>query len=152
MLFDFESEAELDQLYWNCHTLYSLSNDHATHGLRSLKMELFPSDYPGLIPMLSVTDWRRYGEFCFDVYNPSEQSLRLGVRIDDREDYPDFADRYNKNFEVKKGANHIPLETLTTSASRRRLNLSKIHRMFIFVNHPMEKTILYIDDMKLLGK
>jgi hypothetical protein len=154
ILFDFESDSDLDQLYWNCHTLYSLSNDHATHGSRSLKMEVYPSDYPGLIPMLAVTDWRGYGEFCFDVYNPSNQALQIGVRIDDRKDYPDFADRYNKNFVVNKGNNHIviPLETLISSGSNRPLNPAQIQRLFIFMRHPVKKTILYIDNLKVLRK
>jgi len=154
MLYDFESDAELEQLYWNCHTLYSLSDAHATHGSRSLKMELYPSDYPGLIPMLTVTDWSGYGEFSFDIYNPSEQSIEIWVRIDDRKDYPDSADRYNKNFVIIKGNNHItiPLATLLASGSARPLNIEQIHRLFIFMRHPVKKTILYIDSIKLLKK
>jgi hypothetical protein len=154
ILFDFESDSELDQLYWNCHTLYSLSTDHVTHGSRSLKLEVYPSDYPGLIPMLPVTDWRGYGEFSFDVFNPSEQALRIGVRIDDRKDYPDSADRYNKNFVVIKGNNHIviPLETLISSGSNRPLNLAQIQRLYIFMRHPVKKTILYIDNLQILRK
>lgn len=154
MLFDFEADAELDQLYWNCHTLYSLSNDHATHGSRSLKMELFPYDYPGLIPMLAVTDWRGYEEFCFDVYNPAEQPVRIVVRIDDRKDYPDFENRYNKSFVVKHGSNHfrIPLGTLVVSGTNRHLNLAQIQRLFIFMAHPEKTTTLYVDSIKVLRK
>ena len=48
ILFDFESDSELDRFHWQCHTLFSLSDEHATHGKKSLKLELFPSDYPGL--------------------------------------------------------------------------------------------------------
>jgi hypothetical protein len=115
-------------------------------------MELFPSDYPGLIPVLAVTDWRAYNEFSFDVYNPAEQPVQLGVRIDDRKDYPDFADRYNKNFAVKKGNNHIaiPLETLIASGSNRHLDRAQIYRLFIFMHHPLKKTTLYVDNIQVL--
>ena len=47
VLFDFESDSELDQVHWKCHTLMSVCDQNVTHGKGSLKLELFPSDYPG---------------------------------------------------------------------------------------------------------
>ena len=67
ILFDFESEAELDRLYWSCHTLMSVSDEHVAHGQKALKLELFPSDYPGFIPKLGINDWSGYKAFCFDI-------------------------------------------------------------------------------------
>jgi hypothetical protein len=52
MLFDFEEDAELDRLQWRCFTLFSLSFEHAAHGEKSLKMEFFPSRWPGWEPKL----------------------------------------------------------------------------------------------------
>jgi hypothetical protein len=156
MLFDFESNAELDRLQWSCHTLFSLSNDHAVHGLRSLKMDLFPSgfrsNYMGLDLMLPLNDWRGYKNLSFDVYNPSEKSVRLTVRIDDRKDYPDYGDRYNKGFIVTKGGNHlvVPLDTMVTSGVYRHLDLARISRLLIFMSRPEMKTTLYIDAIQLL--
>jgi hypothetical protein len=152
VLFDFESETELDQLSWRCHALYSLSSDHATHGTKSLKLELFPSDYPGLVPFLAMKDWRGFKELCFDAYNPSKDMVRIVVRMDDRKDFPDYEDRYNKSFVVKRGSNHfsIPLDTLVTSGTKRHLDLSQIHRLFIFTAHPEKKITLYIDTIKIL--
>ena len=154
MLFDFESEAELDQIYWSCHTLYSLSNDHTTHGLKSLKLELYPSDFPGLTPMLGVKDWHDYEELSLDVFNPSEKMMRVEVRIDDRQNFPDYNDRYNESFVVKPGGNHIsiPLDTLVTSGTNRQLDLRDIDRLFIFMAHPDKQTTLYIDNIKVSGK
>jgi hypothetical protein len=68
VLLDFESETELDLLDWSCHTLYSLSDEHATSGTKSLRMDLFPSDSPGLAYVPALKDWRAYGELCFDIY------------------------------------------------------------------------------------
>jgi hypothetical protein len=114
-------------------------------------MELFPSDYPGLVPLLDVTDWRGYTEFCFDLYNASGQPVRIGVRIDDRKDFPDAGERYNSDFMVKKGSNHIaiPLESLVASGAKRPLNLGNIRRIFIFVKHPLKRTTLYVDNVSL---
>ena len=87
ILFDFETDEELDRFHWKCHTLFALSGEHATHGSKSLKLELYPSEYPGLAPMIENTNWSRYRAFQFDIYNPQNADIPLSVRIDDREDY-----------------------------------------------------------------
>ncbi len=151
VLFDFESDSELDQLRWSCHTLFTLSDDHATRGAKSLKMELFPSAYPGLAVEFPASDWRRYSEISFDAYNPAETSVRVEVRIDDQKDYPGYEDRYNKSFVLQSGSNRIviPLETLISSGTNRPLNLGRIYRLFIFMNHPAQKTVLFVDNISL---
>jgi hypothetical protein len=128
VLFDFESDSELDRIHWECHTLFSLSDEHASHGKRSLKMELFPSDYLGLTPMLKENDWSRYKALCFDIYNPGEKQVQVSVRIDDKKDYPDYAERYNRSFNVNPGMNQIsiPFKSLITSGTKRNLDLKKI--------------------------
>jgi hypothetical protein len=151
VLFDFESDAELDRLHWKCPVLLSLSDEHVTHGNRSLKLDLYPSNYPGLHPMLEDNNWRGYKALCFDIYNPEERELSVSVRIDDRKDYPKYADRYNKRFVLTPGMNHmrIPLETLVTSGTNRKLDLGKIYRLLIFMVHPEKRVALYVDYLRL---
>ncbi len=151
VLFDFESDSELNRLHWSCHTLFTLSGDHATRGAKSLKMELFPSAYPGLSIEFPAEDWRRFGEVGFDIFNPADKSLQIEVRIDDRKDFPEYGDRYNRSFSLKQGGNRIaiPLETLTASGTSRPLDLGRICRLFIFLSHPARKTVLYVDNISL---
>ena len=152
LLFDFESDAELDRFQWRCFTLFSLSDEQATHGEKSLRLELYPSDYPGLAPMLYENDWRGYKAFRFDIYNPEENELRVSVRIDDRKDYPNYKDRYNRSFILKPGMNRmkIPLDTLVTSGTDRKLNLTKIYQVLIFMTRPERKVVLYVDYIRLV--
>ena len=152
ILFDFESDSELEQIQWKCHTLFSLSSDHTTHGKRSLKMELYPSDYPGLDPKLEEKDWRGYKALCFDIYNPEEKNVQMSVRIDDQKDYPEYKDRYNKSFILNQGMNQIsiPLDTLITSGKDRNLTLKNIYRLLIFTSNPEKKVVLYIDYIRLI--
>jgi hypothetical protein len=152
VLFDFESDSELDRIQWRCHTLLSLSNEHITHGEKSLKLELFPSDYPGLTAMLKENDWERFKVLCFDIYNPGEKQVQVSVRIDDRKDYPDYGERYNKRFNINPGMNHItiPFNTLLTSGTNTKLNLHKIYRLLIFMVHPEKRVTLYLDYVRLI--
>ena len=151
ILFDFESEADLDLLQWNCHTLFALSDLHASHGTHSLRMDLFPSEYPGLEFSPTNEDWSKYRSFSFDVYNPSESLMNLSIRIDDHENRLAFDDRYNKKFLLEHGNNHIsiPLNDMITPGTNRRLNLAHIHMVYIFVPHPEYKQTFYVDAIKL---
>lgn len=151
ILFDFESDSELDRFHWKCHTLFSLSDEHVTHGKQSLKLELFPSDYPGLAPMLDRNDWRDYKTFSFDVYNTHSMAIPLTVRIDDSKDYPDYPDRYNQTYILRPGMNTIaiPLDSLITSGTNRKLNLKSVYQVLIFVVRPDERIVLYLDNLKL---
>jgi hypothetical protein len=151
ILFDFESDSELERFHWRCHTLFSLSDEHATRGSKSLKLELFPSDYPGLTPKLAGNNWQGYNTFSFDIYSTQQKITPLTVRIDDSKDCLDHPDRFNKIFYLQPGANtiSIPTDTLVTSGTKRKLNLKMIYRVMIFVAQPGERMVYYFDCIRL---
>jgi hypothetical protein len=152
-LFDFESDKDLDEIHWECHTLFSLSSQYATHGTKSLKMELYPASYPGLKPDLKQHDWSKYTSFRFDIYNPAEREISISLRIDDKKDSNDYADRYNERLTLKPGMNQITiqLDSLTTSGTGRKLNLESIYRFLFFAVSPTQKITLYIDNIRLVN-
>jgi hypothetical protein len=151
ILFDFESDHELDDINWQCHTLMSISGRYVTHGKSSLMLEMYPSAYPGFKPELKVKDWSKYKALCFDVYYPYDAERNITVRIDDTEDNTEYKDRYNKNFIIKKGMNNIriPLDSLVTSGTKRRMDTSTIDKFLLFTVSPAEKVVLYIDYIRL---
>jgi hypothetical protein len=152
ILLDFETDQDLDRVYWKCHTLFSLSEEHATHGSSALRMELYPSVYPGLAPVLTERDWRPYKWLCFDIYNPNAKELQITVRIDDKKEN-EYADRYNKAFRLGPGINRveIPIASLVTSGTKRKLDLKNINRFLIFMASPTDKNVLYLDYIRLAG-
>ncbi len=151
ILFDFESDAELDMLHWKCRTLFSLSNEHATHGTQSLRMELYPSDYPGISPKIPVKDWSLYKAVSFDIFNAQNTDIVISVRIDDQKENAAYTDRYNEQFKLNPGANNICIlfDNLVTSGTRRPLNLKSIHKLIIFMGHPGKKHVLYLDYIRI---
>jgi hypothetical protein len=151
ILFSFESDKELDEVNWRCHSLMSISDLHATHGKSSLKLEMYPSTYPGFSPLLSINDWSKDNTLCFDVYNPDETERGITVRIDDTENNTEYKDRYNQGFVLKKGMNHIriDMESLVTSGTGRMMNTSTIDKFLFFTHNPTEKVVLYIDHIRL---
>jgi hypothetical protein len=150
-LFDFESDAELESFAWRCGQLFSLSEEHATHGRRSLRLELHPSPYPGLRPQISRRDWSGFSSLCFDVYNPQPEALPLAVRIDDVRNRANYANRFNRATRLAPGANRVrlPLAGLTTSGTGRRLDTGDIWALYIFSPHPDKVKVVYIDYLRL---
>ncbi len=152
VLLDFESDEELDRVDWRCQALFTLSEEYVAHGARSLRMELYPSEYPGLSPKLALHDWRGYDALCFDVYNPQAETRTLSVRIDDRKDYPTYEDRFNARFLLEPGSNsvRIPLRQMVTSGMGRPLDLGGIQRLVIFVARPERRIVLFLDHLRLV--
>ena len=137
----------MDRVKWKCHTLFSIADENATHGNSSLRLELYPSPYPGLAFELPVHNWSGFTILSLDIYNPQEEVISLAMRIDDSKEYPDFNDRYNERFPIKPGMNHlrIPLSSMVTSGTKRNINLGYIHRFIVFMAQPHKQYVLYID-------
>lgn len=151
VFFDFEADAELDRAHWQCRTLFSRSHLHAAHGNWALKLDFYPSPYPGFSPRVSKNDWRGYHGFAFHVFNPSDTSLKLTVRIDDQKQTPAYNDRYNKTFVIQPGGNMvtIPFSDLKTSRTHRPLDLKNIYRFLVFMVQPEKTHTLYLDYFRL---
>jgi hypothetical protein len=152
ILFDFEDDAELDRMYWQCFTLFSLSSEHAAHGEKSLKMEFFPSRWPGWEPKLNERDWRGFEALGFDLYNVQDINLSVTVRIDDRKGYPGHMNRYNQVFILRPGSNTIVIafDSLVTSGSNRALDLGRIERLMLFMGSPASRSVLHLDHVRLI--
>ena len=96
ILLDFESDESLDQLFWKCHVSYTLSYENVTHGEKSLCIELYPDDYPGMMFRPRLKDWRGFQAFRVDIYNPNTNDTDLVLRIDDKKNPAGFDDRFNR--------------------------------------------------------
>ena len=135
--------------------MYALSDEHPTHGVKALKLELYPfntPDYPGLAPIIKDNNWSDFKELRFDIFNPAEKNVTVSVRIDDGKDYPEYEERYNNRFILEPGINNIrvPLNTLVTSGTARTLNLRKIYRLLLFMANPEKKVVLHVDYIRLI--
>jgi hypothetical protein len=104
-----------------------------------------------LAPKPNVRNWRGFEAIGFDAYNPGASDIALTLRIDEWEDFPYYADRYNQSFILKPGMNRIeiPFYCLVTSGTKGKPNLDKIYRFLIFMGHPDKKHVLYADYIRL---
>jgi predicted MPP superfamily phosphohydrolase len=148
---DFESDEDLKRLNWECHKWFELSEEHATSGKQSLKVSLPPGQYPGINFEKVKKNWSEGNYFGMDVFNPSEERIAFHIRIDDNKSGWEYADRFDINFELKQGINHIsiPTDSIRTNIHHRPLNLKRIKRMMVFIPNNPKKRELYIDNIRL---
>ena len=151
ILFDFESESDLKRLNWECHKWFELSGEHATSGEHSLKIILPPGQYPGINLEDIRKDWSSSRYLKMDIFNPSDEILKFHIRIDDNKNDWEYANRFDINFNLEQGANHIsiPADSIKTNIHHRPLNLKKIERMMVFVPNNSQPRELYIDNIRL---
>lgn len=151
MLFNFESEEDLKRLNWECHKWFELSEENATSGKYSLKVSLPPGQYPGINFQSIEDDWSKSNYFKMDVFNPSEERITFHIRIDDNKSGWEYADRFDINFNLKQGMNHIsiPADSMRSNIHRRPLNLEKIEQMMVFIPNNSQQRELYIDNIRL---
>jgi hypothetical protein len=86
-----------------------------------------------------------------DVFNPSMEKVTFHIRIDDHKSGWEYANRFDINFGLKPGINHIsiPTDSIRTNIHRRPLNLKRIERMMVFIPNNSKQRELYIDNLRL---
>ena len=86
-----------------------------------------------------------------DVFNPSKGRITFHIRIDDNKSGWEYADRFDINFELKQGMNHIsiPTDSIRTNIHHRPLTLKNIKRMMVFIPNNSKRRELYIDNIRL---
>jgi hypothetical protein len=150
-LFDFESEEDLKRLNWECGKWFELSEKNATSGKYSLKIILPPGKFPGINFQEIREDWSKSKNLKMDAFNPSEDQFKFHVRIDDSQSGWEYANRFDIDFELKPGMNHIsiPADSIRTNLHRRPLDLKRIKRMMVFLLSTHQRRELYLDNIRL---
>lgn len=151
ILFDFESDKEFNRLNWECKKWFERSTDYATSGKFSLKVYLPPGPYPGIDFKDIRKDWSKSKYLKMDVVNPANEEFTFHIRIDDHKSGWEYADRYDKNFLLKKGKNEItlPLALVRTNIGSRPLDLRNIKKLMVFIPNNQKKREIYIDKIRL---
>ncbi len=150
-LYDFETEDELNQLNWECHKWFERSKENATSGEYSLKVYLPPGQYPGILFRGIRTDWSKFRYLKMDVFNPSEEEYNFHIRIDDQQSGWEYANRFDADFLLKPGLNHISIPTslMKTNLGHRSLDLKQVKGMMVFLINSPKPRQFFLDHIRL---
>ena len=148
--YDFESDAELDRFVWRCGEVFERSQDFATRGDYSLRIELKNSPDPGLKPTQFPKDWSTFSMLHFDVMNPGDDSVRIYLKIADRRE-TQYEQRVEVPLELAPGARHfaIALDSLRYTTGNGIFEREHVGLFKIYAAQPKEKIVLYFDRLYL---
>jgi hypothetical protein len=148
---DFEAEADVG--LWKSSTAQlSRSDEQAATGSHSLKAVLPAGvSYPGISAGSELLgDWSGYDLLTFQVYNPSQSTVGLNLRIDDDQSTDAYQTQFNTGVQLTPGWNRFRFVVGQLRAvSGRPINLRSIKALLLFIGQRSEPTTLYFDDIKL---
>jgi len=101
----------------------------------ALYVEFDADQFPGVSFHEPVPDWHRYQALVIDVENPGSEVLHLGVRVHDAGHGREFADRFNRRFEVAAGERRllrVPLDEIQRGPRNRLMNMEQIANVMVF--------------------
>jgi hypothetical protein len=109
---------------------------------------------PGLSFFEPAPDWSRFKTLLIDVENPDAEVLHLGVRVHDlgRHRGRQFADRFNRNFEIaarERKVLAIPLEDIRHGPRNRLMNMAKVSDVTLFMSRQEGARHMRLHGMRL---
>ncbi|MDN3640471.1 hypothetical protein QWY82_16870 [Simiduia curdlanivorans] len=146
----FESRSELLRVSGPAH----LSNQIASDGKQSLKIDFDSAQYSTVSIDKPLGDWLGYQFLALDIYNPDTQPLRLVLRISDTEHdrgTQALTDRFNIAITVTNGWNNtvLKLEDIQRAPLTRELDLSQLTNIAIFSQGLEKPRTVYLDNIRL---
>lgn len=107
--------------------------------------------FPGLHLGDLVGDWSSYDSLVFEVYSPENLPVSLNVRVHDRHHKNEFSDRFNSTVLIPPGQTtvSIPLESIRNGPASRKMEMSAIRGIIVFIVEPPEARRLYFDAFRL---
>jgi hypothetical protein len=127
--------------------------EHAKDGSHSLRVATALTPWPGVRLRTGKADWSGFGALAFEVFNPGSP-ISLSVRITDDTASPGHDERYNGIVPLGEGWNHVrlPTDEIARGPKGRRLRLEVIRELLLFLDHPKQTSVLYLDHVRLEKK
>jgi VanZ family protein len=151
LLGSFESYLEMSRWEVKDDKQISRVKSHATSGEYSLRVNLEPGMYPGVALVHHISDWTRYNALAYDVFLEGTTPLTITVRINDKQHNEQYLDRYNEEFILNPGSNHINivLDDVRKAPQGRTMDMADITTFCIFSYKLKEPRTVYFDNFRL---
>jgi hypothetical protein len=151
VLYDFETDRDLDRVLWTCHTVFTRSTTHKSGGDYALRADLPAGRFPGITFLAVPRDWTGYESLHIWVYYEGEAPADAVLRVDDVDHGDDYGNRANVMVKIQPGVNRLtfPLEELKKNPIIRNLELNEILRLIFFFPFADSRNTIYVDDVVL---
>jgi hypothetical protein len=120
LLSGFETPFEIDR--WTGSARLSVETMASISQGRLLKLSLTTAKYSGATLNYFDGDWTSVHTLIISLYNPGANSLQITCRIHDlqhTDGNEEYADRFNRSFQLMQGWNHIEIDLNDVKQIRR---------------------------------
>ena len=137
------------------HGHFRLSSQEVYAGSASAMFQLQPARYAGLSLHPVPRNWRGYKTLSLAIFNAAGNPYTVTIRINDTihelSTEQDYNDRYNHRFNIAPGWNdiNIPLTDIINAPEARKMTLTRMHRIGIFISNLEHPLMLGLDEVKL---
>ena len=103
----------------------------------TLLLHQLRGDFPGIEHIEPVPDWRGYQSLRLDVTNPASESLALTLRVHDAQHNQQYADRFNRRFEIPAKSREelsVRLVEIEDGPEGRKLDLGHVAGLIVFTS------------------
>jgi hypothetical protein len=153
LLSNFSTALELDR--WDGDARQEIVRVDARSDARQMKIDLTTARYSGVGLEYFPGDWRGFRVLKLRLFQPQQKRLRITLRIHDvaHEAEGGFRnnDRFNRRFSLEPGWHDIaiPLSDVENSPQRRKMDMSRIIDVSLFVSALKQPRVLYLDEIAL---
>jgi len=146
----FESSHEMDR-WEKQRSAFTLTKLHATDGHYSLRVLLYPGEYPGISLKYLQGDWLGYRALCFDIFLEGQTPLKITIKVNDQDHDEIYTDRFNRSILINPGHNHIciDLKEIEHAPKGRLMNMSAISKLSIFTHNLKIPRVICLDNLRL---
>ena len=155
LLASFERPRELTA--WVAHgARFKISNDWASHGTSSVQIQSSSAHDPGALMIWPIPDWSQYSSIQFTVFNPDQRAVVVGVTISDEQHIRNLwepSDRFSWSTELgpkEIKLVSIDLEEVAVAPASRRMDMTWISNLNIYLQNPPADATFYVDGIQLL--
>ncbi len=123
------------------------------HGKQSqvLKIEMQAAPWPGVMIREVEPDWSGFTKFSFEAFNPTQNPVKIVIRIHDRQHNGRHSDRFNRTISLAPGANliQLSLSSVKEAPRGREMDMHNIRTIMFYSYQLKAPQVLYLDDIHL---
>lgn len=115
------------------------------------------TEYPGAQLKWPINNWEEYTALEMDVFNPGDKPLTLRISIADKFHAAtghETTDRFGTTVELPLGQHvhvHIELSDVRTAPASRRMDMTQIDSLNLFIVQPETDFVFMVDSIRLVG-
>ena len=155
VIFNFERPEQITRWmpsYISKKPFHAWNEQYASNGFGSMALELDAHQrYPGVrldSPKGKYFNWSRAVELRFDILNPQDHPVEMGLRIDSG-DVNDVETRSTQEFSLRPGANSLRFPLKNFGGHPQAITPGRITRLILFTQKPEKTLRLYLDEFRL---